>query len=76
MGTADFVRERNAMLLACDIARAKVFFRKHNPGIRVPPDDVVEIGLHKARAAAHSLPQAEREYSRRWLTQRGYQAQG
>jgi hypothetical protein len=71
-----FVRERNAMLLACDIERAKAFYRKHNPGFRVPSDDVVEIGLHKARTAALSLPQAERDHSRRWLIQRGYQAQG
>ena len=69
-----FVRERDAMLLSCDLTRAKQFFRKHNPGIRVPSDEVVEIGLHKARTAAMGLPQAEREYSRRWLAQRGYQA--
>lgn len=73
---ASFVRERNAMLLACDIERAKAFYRKHNRGFRVPSDEVVEIGLHKARTAAMSLPQAERDYSRRWLARRGYQAQG
>ena len=64
------------MLLACDIERAKAFFQRHNPGFRLPPDEVVEIGLHKARTAALGLPQAERDYSRRWLAQRGYQAQG
>ena len=64
------------MLLACDIERAKAFFRRHNPGLRVPADEVVEIGLHKARVAAVGLPQEEREYSRRWLVARGYQVAG
>lgn len=73
---AGFIKERNEMLLAMSIERAKVFFRKHNPGFRVPTDEVIEIGLHKARTAAVSLPQEERDLSRRWLTARGYHPAG
>jgi hypothetical protein len=71
-----FVKERNEMLLSGDIARAKAFHQKHNPGVPLPPDDVVEIGLHKARTAALSLPQIERDISRRWLAERGYSSLG
>ena len=69
---AAFLKERNAMLLSLDIERAKAFYRKHNPTLLLPPDDVVEIGLHKARTLTTSLPQTERDFSRRWLHERGY----
>jgi hypothetical protein len=73
---AEFLKERNDMLLSLDIEWAKAFHRKHNPTLLIPADDVVEIGLHKARVAAASLPQAERDISRRWLTERGYASEG
>lgn len=66
-----FVRERDEMLLACDVDEAMAFHAKWNPGY-TQRREIAEIGLHKARTAALSLPMEERVKSYRWLTERGY----
>jgi len=68
-----FVKERDEMLLANDVDKAIEFHKKHNPH-RPPPSgrEMAEIGLHKARTAARSLPIEERKKSKNWLTARGY----
>ena len=67
-----FVKERDEMLLACDIDRMMAFHAKHNPsrpGFR--SREVAEAALHKARTAARTLPIEERVASKRWLAARG-----
>lgn len=71
---AAFVRERNEMLLACDVDKAIAFYQKHNPGLRAPPREVVELALHKARTAALDLPREARLASKRWLTERSHKS--
>lgn len=66
-----FVKERDEMLLACDIDLVRAFHAKHNPGLPEPSDEVAWLMLHKARTAARSLPREERVKSKKWLTERG-----
>jgi hypothetical protein len=65
------VKERNEMLMACDIDKMLAFQAKHNLGT-FSSREVVEIALHKARTAAESLPTNERMFSKQWLKERGY----
>ena len=68
-----FVKERDEMLLANDIDKMLEFHKKHNPHTPPPSSrEIAEIGLHKARTAAMSLPIEERKKSKDWLTVRGY----
>lgn len=70
---ADFVKERDEMLLACDVDRMLAFYKKHNPELPMPSEHVVaEMMLHKARTGVKSLPRDERMKSARWLKDRGY----
>jgi hypothetical protein len=68
----DFVKERDEMLMACDVEKMKAFHAKHNPHVRPSPsDDVAWLSLHKARTGAKSLPMEARVYSYNWLKARG-----
>lgn len=67
-----FVKERDTMLLACDIDQMLSFHAKHNPNAPEFRDrDTVEAAIHKARTGALSLPIEARLESKRWLNQRG-----
>lgn len=72
----DFVRERNEMLMACDVDRAIAFHEKYDPVARTPSRDIVEVGIHKARTACLSLPIEARQESHQWLKERGYSSFG
>lgn len=70
---AAFVKERDEMLLACDVDRMLDFYKKHNPDMPAPSDRLVaEMMLHKARTGVRSLPRDERLKSAMWLRERGY----
>jgi hypothetical protein len=69
---SEYLIERDAMLLKCDVDALEAFQNKH----RMPPfacREVAEIALHKSRTAAVGLPREERLKSWHWLTLRGYQ---
>jgi hypothetical protein len=69
---AEYLIDRDAMLLKCDVDELEAFQRKH--GFPVASGrDVSEIILHKTRTAAMGLPRKERLKSWHWLTARGYQ---
>jgi len=70
--TEAFIKERNEMLRSLDLDRAMAFHRKYYPDSPVPERAIVEVALHKARTAALSLSDEERELSERWLAARGY----
>jgi hypothetical protein len=66
-----FVKERDKMLLACDVDLMVAFLAKHNPQFPIPSSrDVTEIALHRARTAARSLPLEARLLSKKWLSER------
>lgn len=70
---AEFVKERDAILLSLDVDRMIAFHEKHNPGIGAPSNrNVCLISMHKARTAAKTLPMEARRLSRDWLTERGF----
>lgn len=62
-----FVKERDEMLLACDVDRCIAFHEKHNPGLKFPSRAIAEAAMHKARTAVKTLPKAERKKSKQWL---------
>lgn len=67
-----FVKERDEMLLACDVDRMLEFHAKHNPdGPNFSSRDVAEAALHKARTAVRNFPIGERMKAKRWLADRG-----
>lgn len=68
---AAYVKERDEALLSGDIDKVRDLYTKHNPGLRAPPHEVLEMAMHKARTAAINLPVAEREKSKAWLLERG-----
>jgi hypothetical protein len=68
-----FVKERDQMLLACDVDRMMAFHAKHNPDSPgFSSREVAETALHKARTGVLTLPMEERLKSKRWLRERGY----
>lgn len=68
-----FCKERDEMLLACDVDRMMAFHAKHNPDSPgFSSREVAETALHKARTGVQSLPAEERLKSKRWLRDRGY----
>jgi len=70
---AEFVKERDEMLMSLDVDRMLAFHEKHNPAVGAPSNrNVCLISMHKARTAAKTLPIEARRLSRDWLTERGY----
>jgi len=67
-----FVKERDEVLLSGDLLRLRAFHAKHNPDSKSPSDELLEVGLHKSRTAAKSLPVEARLLSKRWLREHGY----
>ena len=65
---ADFVKERNEMLLSGDIDRALAFWEKWSPEFKPSSRLVAEAAMHKARTADASLPIEARRESKQWLT--------
>lgn len=66
-----FVIERDLVLMRGDLDEVEAFLKRHSG--RVPSSrEALEITLHKARAAATTLPMELRSLSKRWLTERGY----
>lgn len=66
----DFIKERDEILMACDLDRLISFQAKR--GREFSSREVAEITLHEARTAAKSLPIEARLLSKRWLAKRGY----
>jgi hypothetical protein len=68
---ANYLAERDAMLLKCDVDAMEAFQRKHKLTV-ASSREISEIVLHKTRTAAMCLPREERLKSWHWLTERGY----
>lgn len=68
-----FVREREEVLLSLDKDKILSFCRKY--GIYHPHTETAFWqSVHKARIALKDFPEPAKEISRRWLTERGFQA--
>lgn len=67
---AAFVRERDEALFSGDVDRVLAFHAKHNPGSSMSRE-IAEVAMHIARTAILTLPDADRQASRRWLAERG-----
>ena len=66
-----FVKERDEMLLACDVDRCIAFHTKYNPGLTFPSREIAEAAMHKARTAITNFPREERVKSKLWLKEHG-----
>ena len=70
---AEFVRERDGALLSLDKERIISFCRKY--GIYHPHTEMpFWESVHKARTALKSIPEPEKEISRKWLLNHGFRA--
>lgn len=70
----EYEKERDAVLLEMDLDKVIAFQQRTNPGYEIPPRDLCEIGMHKARSALTTLPIKERAYSKKWLLDRGFKS--
>lgn len=68
------LEERNEALRSLDLVKLAAYYKKYNPGMPLPALDVLECGMHKARTACLALTREERQLSKRWLTERGYES--
>jgi hypothetical protein len=69
MNIEEFVRERDEALLSMDKEKILAYMKKY--GVRLPPDELFWLIVHKARTGATSLPMAERAKSKEWLIAHG-----
>ena len=66
----DYIRKRNAILVAFDVDKMLEFMRQN--GKAVPQDrDVAIIMMHLARTNVATLPMEIRRVSKRWIRERG-----
>lgn len=73
MDIDQFKRDRNRALSSMDMETIKAYMRKYDDNAEFPSDDIFWVGVHKARTACLELPIFERNNSRKWLSDRGYQ---
>lgn len=68
---AAYVAARNEMLMKNSVDALITFNRKHgNPEFSSRAS--AEVTMHKLRTAAATLPREVRQYSYRWLIERGF----
>lgn len=70
---AQFVKERDEVLLSMDESKIRAYHVKHNgydPFVRFGPE-VFWLSVHKAITGALSLPREFRLKSKAWLNERG-----
>lgn len=73
--TLALLAERDRILKLCDWREFKRFWQNNYPRRQWPDKDLVyEIIMHKGRCVISTMTEEEREYSRKWLTSRGYHA--
>lgn len=71
MDIKQFVKERDEALLSMDENKIRAHFLKWNKK-ELPKDlEVFWMTIHKARTGATSLPMAERQKSKQWLSEKG-----
>lgn len=75
-----FVKERDEMLLKCDVNELRKFINEHKDcyesffikATNAASDEVLEVSLHKMIANNTNLPSDYIENSIEWLLERGY----
>lgn len=75
-----FVKERNEMLLKCDVNELRKFVQNNGHlygeefliAFGMATDDVLEVTLHKMIVNVPSLPEELRKQSAVWLALHGY----
>ena len=67
----EFVKDRHEVLMTLDLDKAKEYCEKYDVP-KASSDEVLLIGLHKARLHATDIPTELKEQSREWLKERGY----
>ena len=75
-----FVKERDEMLLKCDISELRKFIAEHTEeygllfvnAIKYATDELLEITLHKMIVHCTNLPFDLRQKSADWLLDRGF----
>lgn len=75
-----YVKERDAMLLKCDVEELRKFVMDHASyfsvdyveAICIAPVNILEITLHKMIVNVTSMPKELKNKSAKWLLERGY----
>lgn len=72
MNFKDFVKERNEALRSLDKAKIIAYSKKYD--VPVPADErTMWAGIHKARLMVTSMTEEEKQISRDWLKENGFQ---
>lgn len=77
---AQYVKERDEMLLKCDVNELRKFVRKNShmynqeifAMLTEASDSVLEVTLRKMIIHAASMPKELKEEAKQWLLSRGY----
>lgn len=68
-----FLAERHEVLMALDVERFRQWLAKHGErDASERSERVLLAGMHYARINASSVPDADKEVSRTWLTDSGF----
>lgn len=67
----EFLEDRKNLLMNLDLNEARKYCEKYKIKYH-ESDDIMLIGLHKARANALDIPEDKREESKKWLAESGY----
>jgi hypothetical protein len=74
-GFRAFIKERDESLLSLDEKKIRAYAKKYN--VKMPEDSkTFWAGIHKARCAIGSIPEAEKQKSRDWLKENGFRELG
>lgn len=71
MNLKDFVKERDEALRSLDKTKIEAYMKKYQV-YRPADDEVFWAGIHKARLMATSMTEEEKEVSRQWLRDHGF----
>lgn len=70
---ANYADDFRACLIDLDVSRVRKLWAHVSPHLTQPADDYETLfTLHMARTEAQSVPLSLRQYSHRWLAERGF----
>ena len=68
----EYCKDRDEAVKSMNVETFKAFIKKHNPNVKIPGDQVIEITMRKMAVHITSLDIDTRVDAFRWLLERGF----
>lgn len=68
----EYCKDRDEAVKSMNVETFKAFVKKHNPKVKIPDDQVIEITMRKMAVHIISLDIDTRVGAFRWLLEHGY----